>query len=382
MGQVPSIDNPEEFYRPRTPLRFGSVPTALPVDPREYDIRGGEGSASGASVSSFNDIFPSILSQESYLDNFEESTSSLSPSTLSHQSCFSGYEGGISPRTRSIGTPSTPSLQGERHCQCIGRGFSNTGFHTEGELKDRICDHMCSPSPSSPANTPTDEEFADGIPFYFFPALCIDEEPALAKSRVLPNGLATTSWRARRQQDKQQPPRVSTISPSTKRRKITPPPSATAVRTLQPAPTLLSNPPPRRVTRTERSGPLPTLLQQQPHHLTSQCNCLQCQYQTPPTYLPNQNATTAPHQPSPSQSASPLTASLQAPLWQTPSATFTPAAAAAAVPGLQALPATQYEWQQQLPHMQQHPLASPQIGQQGGFVWDSLACSNSTYGVY
>ncbi|KAI9868757.1 MAG: hypothetical protein M1813_004608 [Trichoglossum hirsutum] len=368
MGQASSIDTPEEeFYRPRTPLRFGSVPTALPVDPRDYNIREREGSISGASVSSFNGVFPAILSQESFLDRFDdECASPFSPSTFSDS-----HEGSISPLTRNNGSPRTASLKDTHSCRHDGCECTTARFQTEEEFKD----HNCPTSHGSSANTPAKEEFADDIPFYFFPSLCVEENATPAKPRASPDAPTTKSRRTLPQLPQlPQPPKKP---PITKRRKITPPPAlppAATAQALPLTPSRSNHSPRRRTSKTKITRPS-TPLPQQWHQPVTQYDQPQYQRRASSPYLPpTQYATTEPQQ-SQLQSASLPATNLQAPLWQVP-ASF----AAVAVTGMQALP-MQYEWQQ-LPHMQQQQLVPSQVGQQGPLICDFLPPTDTTYGVY
>lgn len=106
MGAQQSVGRPSNNSRsiparPRTPLRFGSVPTPLPVDPAEYNTRPVRHLYQ---YNGYGDSVTSILSQESYFDMSASISSTLDPSSPSStEGCSS------SPSSSEASSPASPS---------------------------------------------------------------------------------------------------------------------------------------------------------------------------------------------------------------------------------------------------------------------------------
>ncbi|KAL7269696.1 hypothetical protein RUND412_007626 [Rhizina undulata] len=108
--------------RPRTPLRFGSVPTALPVNPAKYNTRPFK---LPYAESSYSESVTSVLSQESYLNSPTSSVYSNS---------------NYSPQFQSASPPSSHSTMhsGRYICTSFDCPFGILGFSTLEELEAHI----------------------------------------------------------------------------------------------------------------------------------------------------------------------------------------------------------------------------------------------------
>ncbi|KAI5779371.1 hypothetical protein EDC01DRAFT_671713 [Geopyxis carbonaria] len=113
--------------RPRTPLRFGSVPSAHPVNPYDYNTRPVRNLYQNMQ---YADSITSILSQESYLaPSSADSAPSPSSSTSSSASPSSSFSAASSAST----TP--PPQHNQWLCDYPSCAYSVIGYATPEELQ-------------------------------------------------------------------------------------------------------------------------------------------------------------------------------------------------------------------------------------------------------
>jgi hypothetical protein len=114
-GPPPQEPVPQFPARPRTPLQFGSVPTALPVDPTDFATRSSYRSTSEGSNSSQTDSLISLLSSASFFEGENVPVSS--------------------PRPGSKPSSDLKSLNKRHYCLQDGCEYGTQGFATEKELQ-------------------------------------------------------------------------------------------------------------------------------------------------------------------------------------------------------------------------------------------------------